>query len=231
MKYKLLILAIGFVVFFSSCSSSYKTSQTPDDVYYSPVQLEKVDSEEKSEITNNKKYFDYNYLNQKVRNRNRWQMLDDFDYWHDTRYNYCNCNCNNFNTWNSYYNGWQNPYLNNTFVGFGWNNPYYVFVPYTHPTIKTGSTFGSNVLAYTNPTYNNTNYFSNIKTGYTQGVNNSNNTKIRTKRNASFGEIITNPTRIFSGSGSSSTPSSSAGGNSGGFNSSGSSTSKPRGGN
>jgi uncharacterized lipoprotein len=36
MKTKLLLLAVSVAVF-SSCSTMYKTGQTPDDVYYSPL--------------------------------------------------------------------------------------------------------------------------------------------------------------------------------------------------
>ena len=36
MKTKLLLL-IGIIAVFSSCSSAYRIGQTPDDVYYSPA--------------------------------------------------------------------------------------------------------------------------------------------------------------------------------------------------
>jgi hypothetical protein len=38
------ILLLGFIVAFSSCSTAYKTGQTPDDVYYSPAPVQTEDA-------------------------------------------------------------------------------------------------------------------------------------------------------------------------------------------
>jgi uncharacterized membrane protein YgcG len=48
MNSKLLLLAIS-VAAFSSCTTLYKSGQTPDDVYFSPVRLTGVDKEEEQE--------------------------------------------------------------------------------------------------------------------------------------------------------------------------------------
>jgi hypothetical protein len=45
------ILILGFIVAFSSCSTAYKTGQTPDDVYYSPAP---VQTEEAYVVTENR---------------------------------------------------------------------------------------------------------------------------------------------------------------------------------
>ena len=248
MKYKFL-LPIVSVIFFSSCSSIYKTTQTPDDVYYSPETINAITQttliKEQTEASN---YFDNNYITHKVRNRNRWQTIDDYTYWNDTRYNHpLNWNSFNnnsfggscYNSYSNYYNGCSNPYLNNLnnwgfyngSYGAGWNNPYQYNTPIT--TINTIKTLpNTNNLSYTNTKYNNTNYYYNPKTGASQGVNTANNVKFRTQKNDSKGESYSNPTRNFDNNNSNNTytpPSKNAGGNSGGFNSKGSSSSKPRG--
>jgi hypothetical protein len=251
MKYKFL-LPIVFIIILSACSSSHKTTQTPDDVYFSPEKIEdiaQVNSYQEQPSTSN--YFDNNYISHKVRNRNRWQSIDDYTYWNDTRYshpyNWNSYNNSGYNGWNSYnsswgscyngynnyYYGYSNPYLNpymnwgyyNGGYG-GWNNPYQYNTPiHTSTILRTMPS--TNTLTYTNTKYNNTNYYNNPQTGTTQGVNTANNTKYRTQRSSSTGETYSNPTRSFNNNGTA--PSSSAGGNSGGFNSKGSSSSKPRG--
>ena len=39
MKTKLLLL-LGLIIILGSCSSAYRTGQTPDDVYYSPAPIQ-----------------------------------------------------------------------------------------------------------------------------------------------------------------------------------------------
>jgi hypothetical protein len=218
MKDKFLpILLAGFL--FASCSSVYKSGQTPDDVYYSPTRtVVKTEEKQDEKVEDKTADSEDQYLKMKVRNRYRWTSIDDYDYWNDTRYNHCNCQCNNSFGYGYYYN----PY---TPIRTSWSNPYVVFGGTRN--IKT-STSSSNVKAYTNTVYNNTNTGSNPKTGSSQGgsflkrVFTSSGTSVdRTQR--TFGSGSTS-------SGSSST-SSSAGGKSGGMNTtgSGSSSGKSRG--
>ncbi|HNF30269.1 MAG TPA: hypothetical protein PLY81_08330, partial [Chitinophagaceae bacterium] len=62
--------SILLVSILTSCSSAYKTSQTPDDVYYSPAEGNYyVEKEVKTE--------DEDYLRMKVRN-NRFRTIDDY---------------------------------------------------------------------------------------------------------------------------------------------------------
>src|SRR5688500_3829498 len=87
MKYK--IILFGFLAaLITGCSSAYKASQTPDDVYYSPARSGGAHRETRNED----RYEDYvssqedRYLRMKVRDRNRWSMIDDYSYWNDSRY-------------------------------------------------------------------------------------------------------------------------------------------------
>jgi uncharacterized membrane protein YgcG len=120
MKYKLLL--VGFIAAMAAgCSSAYKASQTPDDVYYSPARA----GASQRNVAKEDRYEDYlssqddQYLRMKVRDRQRWSTIDDYAYWNDTRYvpsfsyNYYR------NNWNSPY-AWNNPYMFNS-----WNSPFY----------------------------------------------------------------------------------------------------------
>jgi hypothetical protein len=99
----------------TSCSSTYKASQTPDDVYYSPAR----EGVQKHTVKRDK-YEDYisseddQYLRMKIRNRDRWSGIDDYSYWNDSRYvpmyNY-NYDFYRNNIYNTYaWNNWNRPY-------------------------------------------------------------------------------------------------------------------------
>jgi hypothetical protein len=255
MKYKFLSLIIVVVIVLSSCSSRYKTMQTPDDLYYSPAVETPIEPTVTTPIptaTNNYYYDDY-YLHHKVRNHTRWQLIDDYGYWHDTRYHHYSNNWNGYNTysgWGNYndgyyssYNGYNNYYgYGNYYNGWGgynnwygsyWN-PYgnYGYYGWYNPnqnihyptTIKVLP--NSSTIPYQNQHYNNSNYTYNQETGTYQGTNIANDKKVsRTRTNAS-GNSWSTPVRTFDNK---SSPNKNAGGNSGGFNSKGSNTSKPRG--
>ncbi len=239
--------SILLVSILTSCSSAYKTSQTPDDVYYSPAEGNYyVEKEVKTE--------DEDYLRMKVRN-NRFRTIDDYSYWNDVRLTYTNCYTNypynGVHNWNSYYynnyNSWNNHiYYNSPCIGSNWysfnynpwgswNSPFYYMVPYKNPTVYTGNTKASYVTAYTTKSYSNTN----VKTGIKAGTSSTN-------RNTGFGKLVkrvfsTNgntgsgnagwdrPARTYTNSsGTTTSGSSSAGGRSGGYKSTGSSSSSSR---
>lgn len=254
MKNTLLFTLIGIGIFATSCSTAYKTAQTPDDLYYSPGK----EVFAKADVKKNDQYEEYissaddRYLRMKVANNYRWNSLNDFSYWNDSRYDFNHFN--NYNTfgWNFYFwnHNWNYPIgLGNYYPGYSWGYPTHTIISYYHPKVFTGTTSESGINAYHNKNYNNYNNtssnFSNSKSSY----NNSNNTNTSSNN---FGNLIK---RVFvpsnsggstgtsydrsirtydngssgSRSGSSySAPSSSAGGNSGGTNSSGSSASAPR---
>ena len=152
MKSSILLLAFS-VLIFTSCTTAYKTGQTPDDVYYSAAkpQEEYAESENKDEerqYSYNDDYYDDRYLRMKVRNRYRWSDLDGW-YGYDRYsigYNYYFGSINNpYNTWNYYYN----PYCCCT------HN--YVFVnpktPASPPVVKRQFSLSG----YTSSSYNNSN--------------------------------------------------------------------------
>ncbi len=131
MKSVLPFFAIAII--FTSCSSVYKTGQTPDDVYFSPARPaqsdEYVRSEQKDDskyrneddryrneenrYRNEEDYYNDRYLRMKVRNRYVWS---DLDYYYTNPYAYSpyaykrfNCYCydspwNTYSLWNYYYN-------------------------------------------------------------------------------------------------------------------------------
>lgn len=154
---------VFLAVVLASCSSAYKSTQTPDDVYYSPAPPADVAKEEKEKRNENNstnrrntRYNDYAYtedcyLRMKVANRNRWSTIDDYSYWYDTRYNdfytssYWNngfntnfCNC--YGNTSVFYPGYYNPYIGSFYTGFYNSYPFtsiYIINPkVTHPNVN-----------------------------------------------------------------------------------------------
>lgn len=209
MKSTILLLALSAIVI-SSCTTAYKSGQTPDDVYYSPVrtQDEYVQTENRRDRDNrySDDYYEDRYLRMKVQNRYRWSDLDD---WYNAERRYRN---------NMYigYNNFNNPWNPQTY----WNsyyNPYYTHCP---------STVNVKTVAYTKPrTFNLNSYTPN--NNKTQNSNskyrNNSYTETRSSNNNS-GSILRN---IFGGNNNSSTDSkvntSSSSGNSNSSGSTGSS--------
>lgn len=126
MKYKILLYGL-IAAALTSCSSAYKASQTPDDVYYSPAR-EGV----QKQTAKREQYEDYvaseddQYLRMKIRNRQRWSGIDDYSYWNDSRY----MPSYNFN-YNYYRGSMYSPYAWNN-----WNSPYSSF--YINPYFGAG---------------------------------------------------------------------------------------------
>ncbi len=228
-----ILLPLAVAVVLTSCSTAYKAGQTPDDVYYSPVN----ESKQQEQEDRRRQYEEYQakqeddqYLRMKVRNRSRWSSIDDYDYWNDSRYDYCNCNCYNSFGWNPY--RFQNNFLGwNPYMGWGtWRNPIFVVAGYKNPKVYTGNTSMANINAFKNKTYNNVN-------------NNTPFVKGQTNNGSSFGRLLKQAFTNGNSSGTSSgdswgrpqrtyepgtSTSSSAGGRSGGYGSTGSSSSTPR---
>lgn len=209
---------------FASCTTAYKSGQTPDDVYYSPARerAEYVNTEERTasqKYRSNERYDEFadedRYLRMKVYNRSRWSALD-----------------NDWCTYNRYGSGYGNYYYNNSWSSYSyWNyfyNPYYTNVIVVNPKSPVYSTPRRyNLHVFDNPqtdpktgqrTYgsynsnrNNDNYrgsgsnagnylrdaFSNSNSNSNSGSSNNNST----------------PARSSSSSGSSSSGSGSSGGN------------------
>src|SRR6476469_1737955 len=99
--FSILLLAIVF----ASCTTAYKTGQTPDDVYYSPTRPQ--DEYVRTNNDDDQKYrgddyYDDRSLRMKVHNRTEWSELNDW-YYYGNRYDYSyyNANCWN-NPWTPY---------------------------------------------------------------------------------------------------------------------------------
>jgi len=124
---------LSSIVLLGSCTTAYKSGQTPDDVYYSPArpQAEYVRVEDKDDrrYRSEDDYYSYEsdrYLRYRVRNRSRWSYLDDYyrdpyAYRYD-QYRYYSPYYSNYwdyrNSWNYYYN----PYV--SYYPYGSYYPY-----------------------------------------------------------------------------------------------------------
>jgi len=178
---KNLVYLLGAVVLLTSCSTAYKTSQTPDDVYYSPAK--KVVAEDRYDSYASS---DDNYLHMKVKDYDKWNTLDDYDYWNDSRY-YSN---NYYSPYTSslslsvglgfgysypYYSLY-NPYWYNPWNS--WYSPYYTVVYYKSPAVYYKPVRNNiNSSSYTNRNYNNYNMplkNSNRSSMYINGNSNAN---------------------------------------------------------
>ena len=189
MKSKILLLALT-VAAFSSCTTAYKTCQTPDDVYFSPAraQEEYVRAEKEDDRRyRSDEYYDDRYLRMKVSSRYRWNDLNDWYSYerYGSGYNYSyGSYYNPYNSWNYYYN----PYCHGTVI-----SSYKNTVAYTRPRTY-------NLNAYNGNTTGNSNF--NMKTGNSSSRYNSNGTytaprnSSSTRSNDNTGRVLRD---IFSG--------------------------------
>jgi hypothetical protein len=105
MQSKILLFALS-VAAFSSCSTAYKTGQTPDDVYYSPAKVVEERRETKREEDRYEKVNNDYEITMGIRYR-RWRdFRNEYEY-DNSPYNYCVCNCNSSGYYyNPYYYPW-----------------------------------------------------------------------------------------------------------------------------
>jgi uncharacterized membrane protein YgcG len=178
MRSAILLLVLSGAIL-GSCTSAYKTGQTPDDVYFSPERPQDkyvAVKDDENRYQGDDYYYDDQYLRMKVHNRMMWSDLDD-PYFYNPRYSY------------SYYNNWSNPWSPYTYWNY-YYNPYCSPVIYTpktviasnHPRVFNLNTYNNAQLAnnnYTNPkgSLNNNSYNYSSKpariVGYTPSNNNS----------------------------------------------------------
>jgi len=229
MKSAILLLFVSAALF-TGCTTAYKTGQTPDDVYYSPARPQqeyvRAEKEEDRRSTYSDDYYDDRYLRMKVRNRYRWNDLNDWYYFerYGFGYNYYFGSFNNpYNSWNYYYN----PYSCCCYGQTIYVNP--KSTAYT-PSVKPRS---FNLAGYTNTNYNNANTRSSksrfpLNNNSYNNSNNRNNGKglsesIRTilSRNNDNTGGSGNSGRTYNPSNSSSSSSSGSSGSSGGSKSGG----------
>ncbi len=201
MKRQILLLAITAAAL-SSCTTAYKTGQTPDDVYFSPAKPQdeyvRVEKERDDEYRYNDNYYDDRYLRMKVHNRMQWDYLDDW-YAYDRysfRYNYYyGSYYNPYTSWNYYYN----PYCRNNAVVVYYPKP-------AHPIAAVPRPRNFNLTSYTNTNYNNAN--SGIKmNSFKPGTTINRPVYNNTNSGRGFSNTVK---QIFSGNNNSSSNSSSA---------------------
>lgn len=180
----------------TSCSTAYKSGQTPDDVYYSPAK----ETEEYVEIrqSNNGRYRSYEndnvddrWLRMRVRNPYRWNAFDDYDWntystWSNNWYSPYSYSWNSY--WNGYYtwNSWYNPYCRNVVI----------LNPKTNPTaFNKVRNFSLN--SYTNTNYSNVNSVSRTK-GSTMRLPSGSSGSYNNSNSNTLGNSLR---KVFSGSG------------------------------
>lgn len=159
MNLKLFILAAA-AISFASCSTAYKSGQTPDDVYFSPVRAvdERETRDEVRRDDNRPDAYEEREIRMATRDR-RWRDInDEYDY----NYGY-----------DPYRYGYNHGYYYNPYY---YNRP--VFLPgYTIVNPKNNTPRTTNLGSYKNPTL----VVANNKSGQTKWVpanrsyNNSNN--------------------------------------------------------
>lgn len=240
MNAKFLLLAVG-IAGLTSCATSYKTGQTPDDVYFSPapkyVEKEVVKEEENRQDN----YYDYRdrAARMKTTNYRRWNSLDDpyyFDSYsyspsYNYKYNYSygysyNYNPFAFNTSGYYgnhygYGGYCCCY-NNTGYGYTPIRPtYYGNNGYSYTPVKPQYTAprGGGTTGYGSGNYSNTN--NNSKSGGGLGrIFNGSSSSNSNNSNSNSNSSSSTPVRTYepssSSSSSNSTPSSSSSSSGGG---------------
>lgn len=231
MKSVIFPLAFAALVF-SSCTSAYKTGQTPDDVYYSPVRQQdeyvQVEERDDRQYRGSDDYYEDRYLRMRVQNRYRWSVLDDYYFNSPYAYNY----------YGSYYSGhnWYSPY--NSY--WSWNNyynPYYTgvviiknpgktYTPPSRPIAFNATSYNYNNTnsnkpynrvsnssnSNSGPRYNNSNSFGNtMRKVFSNSNSGNNNNSYRSDNNSS-----STPNRSYTPSSSSSSSSSSGSSSSGG---------------
>ncbi|HEU4901806.1 MAG TPA: hypothetical protein VFT06_03415 [Flavisolibacter sp.] len=141
---------LTFAVLLTSCSSVYKSGQTPDDVYFSPERQRdeyvRVEKNDDRLYGNRDRYEDYtledHYLRMKTRNRRYAFLESDID---------CYCYGNNYSRYYDY-NRMNNSYAYYNNLGLGWNYGYnnaYYYNPYYKNPYYSGVVYGN-----VNPVYN-----------------------------------------------------------------------------
>ncbi len=240
MKLSIILLAFAAVAL-GSCSTAYKSGQTPDDVYFSPSRPDaeeyvRVQKQDDRYYRGSDDYYEDRFLRMRLQNRYRWSALDDYYFNNTYAYNAYGYYNNWHSPWNSYYtwNNFYNPYYSGILYYPGRviiKNPRSFVAPskavlFNPNSYSTGKTPSRSVLGnravnngYNNSNSNNRNsnkssFSESMRKVFTNSnSNNSNSTPSRTY----------NPSSGNNSNSSSSSRSSSSSGSSGGSSSGGSS--------
>jgi hypothetical protein len=194
MSTRILLLIVGLAAL-SSCSSVYKSGQTPDDVYFSPARPQQEYVEVQKDEDKYQTYEEYqdNYRNDRflrmgVGNRYYLNYYNDYAF-SDWRYNMYSLNFNS--PWNSYFawNSYYNPYC--YYPGgiyYGNSHASYNYNTYLKPATGKPVAFDARSYSRPNNTYNGT---------YNNSYYNNTNNNSRYNNSNSFGSTLQ---RVFSGS-------------------------------
>jgi len=199
---------ICVLFFLSSCSSAYKTAQTPDDVYYSPGSQKQTAS-----TSGTDEYYNANsddqYLMMKSQDPNRWSYFDDYSY--DNFYSPYYSPYSMYSPY-SLYNpygfgyspfgfyggfgyspfmtfGWGGGYLGNYYLWNGLYNPYYsgVIVITKYPAYNYYTQLHPFALtSYTGTALNNSNRFRTFSSNGIRTTSFSNNSFNRFSNNSFY---------------------------------------------
>jgi hypothetical protein len=224
---------------FSSCTSMYKSTQTPDDVYFSPprgiVQKEEyVNVQEENRYQTFDQYSDAyrndRFLRMGVRNRYQINSLEALD-WYNMRYNnlysygyYDSWNnpWNNYYSWNNYYNPYCCHTCNGNYYSKGSSSFYARPAPIRSYTFNRNSYKSSNRPATSNGSFNNNNRYNNsnsnnLGSSFNKlfGSGGSNNRTSKPATNTSTPTRAYTPSTNDNSSGNNSTNSNTGGNNSG----------------
>ena len=233
MKNNLLLLFLSLIVL-SSCSTIYKSGQTPDDVYYSPVRTI-AETTVRQDRREEEQQDDWE--NRQIRrgiSNPRWRYYDNEFSYNPYSFGYNNNNWNGYNSfsfnsgfgYNPYLMGYNNCCCNSYLPGHGYNNMYTPYVVYQPVYIipKNNTPRMTNLGAYGNSGYNSNNNSYNTKTNNiprpTRSYNNTNtgsrlgntlNKVFNTGNNSSYrNNQSTNSNRTYTPSSSSSSSSGSS---------------------
>lgn len=219
---KILLIALSAVVF-CSCSTAYKSGQTPDDVYYSPSRVIE-------DNPNKYKEDDYMTVNSEnhtihmgIRDKRFRTLNDEYDYsYNNSPYGYCSCSCNNYGYYyNPYYSTWPVYYPTITYTSKYNTTPRMVNLNSYTGYANAGSTQSAKGGNGTNwmkgyHTYNNSNHGSGVGNAFRQIINPSSNNSSNHNNNNTRTYTPSSPGNNNSGNSSS------------GSNNSGNSVSRPK---
>lgn len=229
MKSYIFLLALA-VVAMSSCTTAYKTGQTPDDVYYSPVRPQdeyvRTENRDNRYYEGSDDYYTDRYIRMRIQNRYQWSVLDDYYFNNPYAYSPYAYYGNWSSPWNSYWawNSYYNPYYSSPWHYYG-GSPIIIKNPVRYTPPSRAVVFNPNSYINTvpqgasgnkmNSAYNGRNYNSGSNGGSrynnTNSSGRSRNSYSNSNRDNSPGYSPSNstPSRSYNPSSSSSNSSSS----------------------
>lgn len=229
MKSKSTFPIVSLAILFASCTTAYKSGQTPDDVYYSPArpQAEYVYQEKKDDRMysyNQEAYRDDRYLRMKILDRRYSGLYDNYYSYNPYYYHYYNSNLiyntpwSSYNYWNYYYNPYYNsyysPYYYSPVITVATRTPVYnkprAFDLSVYNPQPTNNPKGNARSSYSNQNSRNTNNYRNSGTNagnYLRNAFSGSNNNYNSNRSYSSGSTNNSSSRSSS-SGSSSNSSS-----------------------